>query len=133
MKAAIVVDQAQPKGLLANTAAVLGVSLGAIHSEIIGPAIADASGTIHPGITGLPIPILAATDVKIAELIVSARGAADLVCVPFNALAQRCTDYADYTDKLSTRNSEELAYVGVLLVGGKRSVATLVGSLPLVR
>ncbi|NBB90150.1 MAG: DUF2000 family protein [Spirochaetes bacterium] len=133
MKATIVVNSSMPIGLIANTAAVLGVSLGGARPEIIGHDVVDASGTTHPGITGLPIPILSADDSRLKQLVLAARTNEELQVVPFNDIAQKCRSYSDYEASLSTSETRELSFLGVLLVGTKRSVSSLVGSLPLLK
>lgn len=133
MKAAIVINESLPLGFVANTAAVLGVSLGAACSEIVGPDLVDASGTVHPGITGLPIPILSADDSRLKQLVLAASATGDVRTVPFNDIAQKCKSYSDYQARLSSSETIDLSYLGVLLVGTRRSVSRLVGSLPLLK
>lgn len=57
-KCVLVIDGALPAGVAANTAAILGITLGKRFPEIVGPDVADAAGRVHTGITGSPIPIL---------------------------------------------------------------------------
>lgn len=133
MKAAVVVDDSLPVGLIANSAAVLGITLGATHPEIVGPDVVDRSGRTHPGITGLPIPILHATQDQIVEIADKATASDALSVVGFTDVAQRCKSYDEYEKQLSVVESAALVYRAVLLVGEKRAVNKLVGSLPLVR
>jgi hypothetical protein len=67
-KIAIVVDGALPAGLAANTAAVLAMSLGRRLVELIGADLKDGDGSVHPGITNTPIPILTAPADRVKDI-----------------------------------------------------------------
>lgn len=133
MKAAIVVDEALPVGLKANCGAVLGVSLGALHPEIVGPDLYDASGGMHPGITGLPIPILSATRERIRRIVDDGGATDGITVIGFNDVAQSCTSYDEYRNKLGSTARVEVSFLAVLIVGGNRRVNRLTGTLPLAR
>ncbi|ADK79287.1 DUF2000 domain-containing protein [Sediminispirochaeta smaragdinae] len=133
MKAAIIVDTALPLGLIANSAAVLGASLGALHPEIIGEDLADLSGRRHAGITGLPIPILGADKERLRKLVDSAEHDDDIDFIAFNDVAQRCKSYKEYSELLATVPSDTLRYLALLVVGKKQAVNRLTGSLPLAK
>ena len=45
-------------GLLANTAAILGITLGKHMPEAVGADVLDGSGKAHLGIIMFPVPIL---------------------------------------------------------------------------
>ena len=57
----MIINKELPTGLIANTAAVMGISLGRLLPEIVGMDIRDADSSLHRGITALAIPVLAAT------------------------------------------------------------------------
>ena len=57
-KCVIVADEELPVGILANTAAILGMTLGKCLPDCVGEDIPDGSGLMHKGITNIPIPIL---------------------------------------------------------------------------
>ena len=46
-KCVMVIDAALPLGLIANTAAMLGVTIGQRHPQIVGGDVGDASGKTH--------------------------------------------------------------------------------------
>lgn len=133
MKATVVVDQELPIGLIANCSAVLGVSLGAAVPDLIGPHITDYSGVEHHGITGLPIPILATSQDSLCALVSQSQAESAVTTIAFNDVAQKCTSYADYQQKLAQTSFESLKFLGVLIIGSKRAVARLTGSLPLLK
>ena len=59
-KCVLVIDGTLPLGLIANTAAILGITLGKHLPQAVGPDVRDKSGRSHLGITALPVPILRA-------------------------------------------------------------------------
>lgn len=134
-KLAIVIDKDLSLGLCVNTAAVLALTLGHIVDGIIGSDLKDASGTIHVGITTMPIPILTTTAEGLREI--RERAMAELSrglrLVDFTDAAQRTRTYDDYTEQLASTAEPELRYLGIALHGPKNLVRRLTGSLPLLR
>ena len=57
-KCVMVLDENLPLGLLANTAAILGITLGKHMPEAVGADVFDGSGKAHLGIITFPVPIL---------------------------------------------------------------------------
>jgi len=57
-KCVIVIDENLPIGILANTAAILGITLGKHIPQLVGEDATDASGQNHLGIIKIPVPIL---------------------------------------------------------------------------
>jgi hypothetical protein len=133
-KVAIIVDEALPSGLAANTAAVLALSLGRQVESLIGPELKDADGSAHPGITTVPIPILTAASDVVKDI--RCRAVADhhqLLAIDFTDCAQRTRTYEDYAEVLESATDAEIAYLGVALHGPRKLVQRLTGSLPLLR
>ncbi|AKG33423.1 DUF2000 domain-containing protein [Paenibacillus durus] len=135
MKVAIVIDKELPIGFAANTAAVLGVSLGNLASEIIGPDVKDADERIHRGITSKSIPILGGTkeQLKIIREKLNGEEFADLIFVDFSQIAQKSLDYATYTHKLQQTPGEDIEYLGCALYGPEKKIKHLTGSIGLLR
>ncbi len=133
MKAAIIVQKNLPQGLIANCSAVLGLSLGARHPEIVGPKQADASGIGHPGITQLPIPVLASGEEFLKQIAREALEDPSLDVIPFNNVAQQSKNYNEYSTRLSETPFEKLEFLGVLLAGPKKTVSGFTGQLPLAK
>mgnify|MGYP003273594901 FL=1 len=46
-KCVLVIDEAMPRGLAANTAAILGITWGRLRPELVGEDVTDAAGAIH--------------------------------------------------------------------------------------
>lgn len=135
MKCVLVIDENLPLGLIANTAAVLGVTLGKIVAGITGPDIPDADGTTHLGIVNVPLPILKGNEELLRDLRLRLNGDefAGLVVVDFTDAAQGIHVYEDYAAKMAGLAGSELRYFGLAICGDKKRVNRLTGSLPLLR
>jgi hypothetical protein len=91
-KCVMVIDENLPLGIITNTAAVMGVTLGKQFPQTVGTDVFDKTGKCHIGIIEFPIPILKGNSVLIKEL----RGKlyqpefSDLTIVDFSDIAQSC-------------------------------------------
>lgn len=134
-KCVIILEESLPIGILTNTAAVLGVTLGKERGEIIGPTLHDKSGFEHIGVVAIPIPILKGNQALIRELRQKcyADEFSDCTVVDFSDVAQSCTDYDDYMEKLKLQEEKNLHYFGIGICGDKKKINKLTGSLPLLR
>ena len=54
----VVYDEELPLGIIANTAAVMGITLGKAIPEVVGADVRDESWHTHLGIIEFPVPIL---------------------------------------------------------------------------
>lgn len=136
MKLVMVINHDLPLGLVANTAAVLGISLSKIYQEdIVGGDIVDADGNLHLGITAQTIPILSASREQVKEIreAMFEPAFAEVAAIDFSEAAQRCLNYEQYVRSLAQLSAEELFYLGVCMYGPKKKVNKLTGSLPLLR
>lgn len=136
MKLVMVINRDLPLGLVANTAAVLGISLSKIYQEdIVGGDIVDADGNLHLGITAQTIPILSASREQVKEIreAMFEPAFAEVAAIDFSEAAQRCLNYEQYIRSLAQLSAEELFYLGVCMYGPKKKVNKLTGSLPLLR
>ena len=130
----MIVDEKLPIGLIANTTAVLGATLGKINKQIIGNDVCDLDNKIHPGIVNIPIPILKANSQLIRELLDKTNNYLDEISViDFCDLAQTCKDYEEYTSKMKLTSEKTLNYSGICLFGNKKRINKLTGNLPLLR
>ncbi|MDC0833066.1 DUF2000 domain-containing protein [Geitlerinema sp. CS-897] len=134
-KCVTIVDADLPTGLIANTAAVLSLTLGAKIEGIIGSDLYDMSGRIHVGITTVPIPILKADREQIKEIRnkLYEEDFLDFFVVDFSDVAQSTKNYEDYSQKISQHPTEELRYLGIAVLGNKKKVSKLTGNMPLLR
>lgn len=109
-KSVLVVDEELPIGLIANTAAILGMTLGKRMPELVGSDVTDADKNTHLGIIEIPLPILKASAHKVRELRnqLYLPDFADLTVVDFSDLAQSCKEYDDYIQKIGNTNADAL-------------------------
>ena len=132
-KCVIVVDETLPSGVMLNTAAILGVSLGATLEQILGPDAMDGSGYKHTGLIRMNLPVLKAKPLELAEIRDGAALNNDLLVIDFCDYAQSARKCEDYLAIMSTVASSDIHYLGIALYGEKRLVAKMTGSLPLAR
>ena len=128
-KCVAVIDPNLPIGLIANTAAILGCTLGKQIKEIVGEDVVDQDKQQHLGIINTPLPILAASKEQIKGLY-QAANEENMMLVGFSDLAQRSKSYEDYTRKMAGALANNLNYLGICLYGNKKEINHLTGSLP---
>ena len=134
-KCVMVIDGSLPLGLIANTAAILGITLGRQRPDTVGADVYDRTGRAHPGIIEFPVPVLRGT----AETIRTIRERlyepefSGLTAADFTELAQGCRTYGEFIGKMGIVPEEELRYLGVALCGPRKQVDRLTGSMPLLR
>lgn len=134
-KCVMVIDEDLPLGIIANTAAIMGITLGKKRPEVVGEDVVDRSGNAHLGISGLPVPILKGTRETIREIreILYQPDFQELTVVDFSDLAQGCKTYDEFISKMGGVSEEALQYFGVGICGPKKKVNKLTGSMPLLR
>lgn len=134
-KCVLVIDSELPIGLIANTAAILGITLGTKVGSMVGEDIIDASNQTHLGITGVPIPILKAGSEKIKDIVseINNNKSEDFIMVDFSNIAQTCNDYDDYIKRVNNATADKFKYLGIGIFGKDKKVNKLTGSLPLLR
>jgi hypothetical protein len=135
MKCVIVLDGALPSGMIANAAAILGMTLGKNIPEFVGEDVVDASGCVHKGITLVPMPVLKGTReiLKTLRNRLYAEEFGDLVAADFSDVAQSCAKYGHFIDKSLVTKQEDHAYLGIAMFGDRKKVNRLTGSLPLLK
>ena len=134
-KCVMVIDANLPLGLMANTAAMLGISIGQLHSEIVGADVTDGSGKTHLGISTVPISMLKGDEalLKGLRLRLFEEEFAGLTAVDFSDVAQKINVYEDYARKSAETPEREHYYFGIALYGDKKKINRLTGMLPLLR
>lgn len=134
-KCVMVIDDRLPLGLIANTAAIMGITLGKKRPEVVGVEVYDKTGNEHLGIIEFPVPILKgnADIIKMIREKLYEPEYSDLTVVDFSDLAQRCKTYDAFIHKMKDVVETELTYYGVAICGAKKKVNKLTGSMPLLR
>jgi hypothetical protein len=133
MKIVIVLDRDLPHGLFANAAAVLAFSAARKIPDGVGEDVEDADGSIHPGITRLPIPILMCEREEMKGLRARASELENIGCIDFCDVAQRSKQYEEYTALMREKSGAELSYLGLCIYGEAASVKRLTGYYPLAK
>ncbi|MFT8889916.1 MAG: DUF2000 domain-containing protein [Ethanoligenens sp.] len=134
-KCVLVMDENLPVGVLANAAAILGITLGKENPACVGEDVIDASACIHKGIITTPVPILKENTKALKALRerLYTDEFQDLTVIDFSDVAQGCQTYEDYIQKVGQTKEESHTYLGVAIFGAKKKVNKLTGSLPLYR
>lgn len=57
-KCVVIIDEGLPIGIIANTAAILGITLGMKMPDVVGADASDLDGNKHMGIIKFPVPVL---------------------------------------------------------------------------
>ena len=134
-KCVMVIDEHLPLGIIANTAAIMGITLGKKMPEVVGADVTDKTGNEHLGIIEFPVPILKGNVEKIKEIRekLFEPDFSDLTVVDFSDLAQGCKTYDEFIEKMKGVSESDLNYFGVAIWGEKKKVNKLTGSMPLLR
>lgn len=134
-KCVMVIDGSLPAGMIANTAAIMGITLGKTLPEVVGADVTDQSGGRHLGIIEFPVPILRGTRPALKELreALCQPGFQELTVVDFSELAQGCRTYDEFIEKMGHATENALEYIGVAICGPKKKINQLTGSMPLLR
>lgn len=134
-KCVMVIDANLPLGIIANTAAILGITLGKKRPEAVGCDVCDQSGNVHLGIIEFPVPILKGSPEEIRQIRekLYQMEFQDLVVVDFSDLAQGCKTYDEFVQKMEGVPERNLQYLGLAICGAKKKVNRLTGRMPLLR
>ena len=134
-KCVIVVDENLPLGIIANTAAILGITMGMKMPDVVGNDALDLEGNPHMGIIQFPVPILKGN----TEILKKLRTRlfepqfSELTVVDFSDLAQGCKTYNEFISKMANTSESRLNYIGIAVCGNKKQINKLTGSMPLLR
>jgi hypothetical protein len=123
-KSVIIIDGSLPKGVVANVASILSISIGHKVVGIVGHDVLDKDRITHQGLTRLPVPILSAT----AEEIISIRekflnlDAEGKYIFDFSTFAQEARTYEAYEERIALASGNEIVYLGIALIAGKKVI-----------
>ena len=134
-KCVMVIDSELPAGVIANTSAILGMTLGKRFPEQVGNDVTDASEKTHLGIITVPVPILKGSREMLKELRENLYKTEfnDLTVVDFSDVAQGCITYDEYISKAAEIPEKDHVYLGLAICGDRKKVNKLTGSMPLLR
>ena len=134
-KCVMVIDEHLPLGIIANTAAIMGITLGKKMPKVVGADVTDKTGNEHLGIIEFPVPILKGNPASIKTIRekLYEPDFADLTVVDFSDLAQGCKTYEEFMQKMKAVSEADLTYFGIAICGPKKKINKLTGSMPLLR
>ena len=135
MKCVMVIDENLPLGIITNTAAVMGITLGKQIPQAVGGDVYDKTGNCHLGVIEFPVPILKGNPALIKDLREKLYQAefSELTVIDFSDVAQGCKTYDEFTGKIANVHGSDLSYFGITICGNKKQVNKLTGSMPLLR
>ena len=133
-KCVIVINQELGCSPMANTAAVLSLSLGKHFPQLIGEDLRDHVGHRRQGITTVAIAVLKSSESNLGEMREALKSyESDLTVIDLTADTQSTRSYQEYAGKLKTTPVAQLKYQGVALYGDKKLVNKFTGNLALLR
>ncbi len=135
MKCVMIIDSELPIGVIANTSAILGVTLGKHIPDQVGDNVNDATNNTHLGIITIPITMLKGNKDLLKDLRkrLYSPEFSDLVVVDFSDVAQSCNIYSEYVARAASVPEPDHTYLGIALYGEKKKLNKLTGFLPLLR
>lgn len=118
----MVIDENLPLGIIANTAAIIGITLGKEMPEVVRANATDQSGNEHLAIIEFPVPILKGSPDIIKEICekLYQPDFQDLTVVDFSDLAQGCKTYDEFIEKMGNVEECTLQYFGLAICGSKK-------------
>ncbi|WP_246236143.1 DUF2000 domain-containing protein [Acerihabitans arboris] len=120
----IVLNQDLPSGKAANASAVIALTVGQRHPELVGAPLIDADNGEYPGLIPIGIPVLSAHEETLKNLSTMCRQQGlDRVIFPIEG--QETTDYHDFRAALLLQRPEELRLLGIAIIGNKKTVRKL--------
>lgn len=134
-KCVMILDKSLPLGIIANTAAILGITLGKKLPDVVGHDVIDGTGKTHLGVIEFPVPILKSSRDKIRDIRTKLYDPrfSDVIVADFTDLAQGCKTYDVFIEKMKSAREIDLNYFGIALCGPQKQVNKLTGDLPLLR
>ncbi len=134
-KCVMIIDENLSLGIIANTAAIMGITLGKKMPGVVGADVYDRTGNEHLGIIEFPVPILKgnAESIKAIREKLYEPDFLDLMVVDFSDLAQGCKTYDEFIGKMSEVSEMDLHYLGIAICGAKKKINKLTGSMALLR
>lgn len=131
-KCVLVIDPELPLGLAANTAAILGVTLGKKIDQITGEDFMDRAGHVHQGITQVAMPILKNRDLNRLRETLKCHEP-ELLVVDLTDETHRQPTFQDYVNAVAATPVDELVYLGIAIYGPRQLVNRYTGNMALLR
>ena len=135
IKCVMIFDESLPVGVIANTAAIMGASLGKADPDVVGITPVDMDGNEHSGLIQFPVPILKSDSDTIQDIRKKALDnyGEDIDIIDFTDIAQKSMTYDDYLNNYKATAGDDISYLGLTLCGPKKAINKLTGNLSLLR
>lgn len=135
IKCVMIFDESLPVGVIANTAAIMGASLGKAAPDVVGITPVDMDGNEHSGLIQFPVPILKSDSDTIQDIRKKALDTygEDIDIIDFTDIAQKSMTYDDYLNNYKATAGDDISYLGLTLCGPKKAINKLTGNLSLLR
>ena len=135
MKCVMIFDESLPVGVIANTAAIMGASLGKADPQVVVIILLDMDGNEHSGLIQFPVPILKSDSDTIQDIRKKALDTygEDIDIIDFTDIAQKSMTYDDYLNNYKATAGDDISYLGLTLCGPKKAINKLTGNLSLLR
>lgn len=131
-KLVIVVSEELERGTAANVIGLLGISLGHHVRDVVGEDVKDSHGQVHPGMSMLGLPILAAGPETVNAVYRAAVKRGDLQVFDVTDAAVASPSYDVFTARLQDP-AADWSVLGFAACGERRSVDSVTGQLRLLR
>ncbi|WP_186386415.1 DUF2000 domain-containing protein [Stappia sp. TSB10P1A] len=131
IKPVIILCESLPVGLKANFSAVLGMSLGQLHPDLVGADTPTGDGVALSGITRVALPVLGAPEDDLPQLFAAAEALP--VRLAYMRAAFEARNYDDYRARIASAPLAGHRPQALLLAGPRKAVDRICGSLPLLR
>lgn len=126
----VILNADLPTGKAANAAAVISLTLGQRHPDLVGEPLIDADSRTWPGLIPVGIPVLAATNEQLRALL-QRGGEPEFDAIIFPVEGQMTVDYAAFREAVRQIPGESLMHLGLGIVGPKSALRKLTAKLAL--
>lgn len=131
LKWVIVVNADLPPGRAANAAICAAAPTVTAVPGLLGSGVADAEGTVHPGLPWAGCSVLIADSGTLRTIRAKAASRPDMYVADVPAAAQSTRVYSDFIAAVGKTQTEDIEYCAVSIVGPRNPVDKIVGKLPL--
>jgi peptidyl-tRNA hydrolase len=131
LKWVVVVNADLPPGRAANAAICAAAPTLTAVPGLLGSDVADAEGTVHPGLPWAGCSVLIADSATLRTVRAKALSRTDTFVADVPAAAQSTRVYSDFIAAVGKTQTEDIDYCAVSIVGPRNPVDKIVGKLPL--